>query len=124
MSHYQILQTPDYVVLVMEAVHDARIIPLDGRAHLPADVRFRNGDSIGHWEGQTLVVERFKRVAPDEITYEVLLSDPSTWTRPWKAVVRLRQTQEKIYEMACHEGNFRVVQGILTSARAEEKPGW
>ncbi len=138
MSHYQILQTADYVVLVMEAVHDARIIPLDGRPHPPAAVRFWNGDSLGRWEDQTLVVdttnfsaqsnfmgsaenlhlvERFTRIAPDEISYEVLLHDPTTWTRPWKAVIRLRQTQDKIYEMACHEGNFRVVQGILTPGR-------
>jgi hypothetical protein len=141
-SHYQIVQTPGYVVLVMESIHDARIIPLDGRPHLPQNIRLWNGDSLGRWEGKTLVVdtsnfspksnfmgsaenlhlvERFTRTAPDEITYEVGVSDPTTWTKPWTAVLRLKQTQDKIYEFACHEGNFQIVEGILTAARVVEK---
>jgi hypothetical protein len=124
----------------MEAIHDARIIPLDGRPHLPQDVRTWNGDSLGRWEGQTLtvdttnfsfksnfmgsaenlhLVERFTRVAPDEIRYEVTLDDPTTWIRPWTAILPLKQTPERIYEYACHEGN-RVMEEILRVARLQE----
>jgi hypothetical protein len=145
-SYYQIVQTPGYVVLFLEAVHDARIIPVsgprDGRKHLPPSMRTWNGDSVGHWEGKTLVVdttnfsekdnflgsaenlhvvERFTRIAPDEIRYEMTVDDVTTWTKPWTAMLRLKQTQEKIYEFACHEGNFQVVEGMLSGARAQEK---
>lgn len=136
-SYYQIVQSPGYVVIVMEAIHDARVIPLDGRPHLPRNVPAWNGDSRGHWEGQALVVdttnfspkdsfmgsagnlhliERFTRVAPDEIRYEVTVDDLTTWTKPWTAVIRLKQTHEKIYEFACHEGNFTVMEGMLSTA--------
>ena len=139
-GYYEIVQVPGYVVLYMEVMHEARIIPLDGRAHLPADVRSRTGDSLGHWEGNTLVVdttnfspqadfmgsaqnlhlvERFTRVAPDEIRYEINIDDPTTWTRPWTAMARLRQTHDKLYEYACHEDN-RPLEGILAGARAAE----
>jgi hypothetical protein len=133
-SYYQIIQSPGYVVIVMEAIHDARIIPLDGRPHLPQNIRTWNGDSVGRWDGQTLVVdttnfspqddfmgsaenlhlvERFTRIAPDEIRYEVTVDDPTTWTKPWTAVLRLKHTDEKIYEIACHEGNFEVMKDML-----------
>ena len=141
-SYYQIVQSPGYVVIVMEAIHDARIIPLDGRPHLPPSVRTWNGDSLGHWEGKTLVVdttnfspkdnflgsaenlhllERFTRVAEDEISYEITVDDLTTWTKPWTAALRLKQTQENIYEFACHEGNFQVMEGMLRGARVQEK---
>jgi hypothetical protein len=140
-GYYQILQVPGYVVLFMEVLHEARIIPLDGRPHLPESVRTWTGDSIGRWEGQTLVVdtanfspktnfmgsaenlhlvERFTRVAPEEIEYEMTLNDPTTWTRPWTAMARLRQTTDRLYEYACHEDN-RPLEGILAGARAEQK---
>lgn len=140
-GYYQIVQAPGYVVLLMEVIHEARIIPLDGRPHLPQSIRVWEGDSLGRWEGNTLVidttnfssksnfmgsaenlhlVERFTRVAPDEIDYEITLNDPTTWTRPWTAMIRLKQTQEKIYEFACHEDN-RPLEGMLAGARAEEK---
>jgi hypothetical protein len=133
-SYYQIVQAPGYVVVVMEAIHDARIIPTDGRPHLPQNIRTWNGDSIGHWEGKTLVVdttnfspkdnfmgsaenlhliERFTRVASDEIRYEMTIDDPTTWTQPWTAVLRLKHTDEKLYEIACHEGNFEVMEDML-----------
>ena len=133
-SYYQIVQSPGYVVIVLEAIHDARIIPLDGRPHLPQNIRNWNGDSVGHWEGQTLVVdttnfspkaefmgsaenlhlvERFTRVAADEIRYEMTVDDPTTWTKPWTAVLRLKHTDEKIFELACHEGNFEVMVDML-----------
>lgn len=141
-SYYRILQNPGYVVIVMEAIHDARVIPLDGRPHLPQSVRTWNGDSRGRWEGKTLVVdttnfspkdnflgsaenlhlvERFTRVASDEIRYEITVDDLTTWTKPWTAVLRLKQTQEQLYEFACHEGNFEVMEGMLRGARVVEK---
>ncbi len=140
-GYYQIVQAPGYVVLLMEVIHEARIIPLDGRPHLPDSIRAWQGDSLGRWEGNTLVVdttnfspksnfmgsaenlhlvERFTRVAPDEIDYEITLNDPTTWTRPWAAMIRLKQAQERIYEYACHEDN-RPMEGMLGGARAEEK---
>jgi hypothetical protein len=133
-SYYQIVQAPGFVVLTMEAIHDARIIPLDGRPHLSQHIRQWNGDSRGRWEGNTLVVEttnfsarsnfmgsaenlflveRFTRVAPDMINYEITLDDSTTWTKSWSAVIRLRQSQGKIYEFACHEGNYDVMHGML-----------
>jgi len=141
-NYYQIVQTPRYVVLVAEAFHDARIIPIDGRPHLPPNMRFWNGDSRGRWEGSTLVVdttnfspkssllgsaenlhvvERFTRTAPDRNIYEITLTDVTTWATPWTALVRLKQTQDTIYEDACHEGNQTVMTGILGGARAEER---
>ena len=141
-GYYQILQAPGYVVLTSEFIHEARIIPLDGRQHLPHSIRQWNGDSRGRWEGNTLVVdttnfspqshfmgsaenlhlvERLTRVAPDTTDYEITLDDLTTWTKPWTAVVRLKQSQNQLYEVACHEGNLFTMQGILAGARAEEK---
>ena len=141
-NYYQIVQTPGYVMFLSEAMHDARIIPLDGRPHLSQNIRGWLGDSRGRWEGNTLivettnyspkssllgsaenlhVVERFTRTAPDRINYEITLTDPTTWAAPWTAVVRLKRTNEKIYEDACHEGNERVMTDILAGARADEK---
>src|SRR5262245_32968381 len=141
-NYYQILQTAQYLMIFSEAFHDARIIPLDGRPHLPEKVRLWNGDSRGRWEGNTLVVEttnfssestllgsaehrhvieRFTRSAADKISYEITLTDPTTWASPWTVVVRLKQTNDAIFEDACHEGNQTVMKGILSGARAEEK---
>ena len=141
-SHQQIVQGPGYVVLLSEVNHEARMIPLDGRPHLPDRLRQLNGDSRGHWEGNTLVVEttnfsprsffmgsadglhlteRFTRTSARTMDYEVTLSDPTTWTRPWTALVRLKSTEDPLIEFACHEGNHYVVRGILGGARAEEK---
>jgi hypothetical protein len=141
-NYYQIVQTPGYVMFLSEAIHDARIIPLDGRPHLPQNIRRWLGDSRGRWEGSTLivettnyspkssllgsaenlhVVERFTRTALDRISYEITLTDLSTWATPWTAVVRLKRTDDKMYEDACHEGNERVMMDILAAARADEK---
>jgi len=141
-NYYQIVQTRGYVILLSEAFHDTRIIPLDARPHLPQSVRLWNGDSRGRWDGDTLiidttnyspkstllgsaenlhVVERLTRSAPDQINYEITLTDSTTWTQPWKAMVHLHQSRELIYEDACHEGNETVMTGILAGARAEEK---
>ncbi|HEV3139082.1 MAG TPA: hypothetical protein VGY57_01130, partial [Vicinamibacterales bacterium] len=142
LGYYQILQTPGYVVLLYEAIHEARIIPLDGRPHLPERIRLWSGDSRGRWEGATLIVEtsnfspegnvmgsgehlraieRLTRVAPDLIDYEITLDDPLTWTKPWTVLIRLRKRQELIYEYACHEGNFDLMYNILAGARADER---
>lgn len=143
----QILQVPGYLVLHYEYFHDTRIIPLDGRPHLDKSIPQWNGDSRGHWEGNTLVVdstnfndkqevltrgtpgltqgnmhltERLTRVGPDLIDYEVTFDDPATWTRPWTLVNPWHTDTSLIYEDACHEGNHSIV-GILAGARADEK---
>ncbi len=139
-SYFQIFQTSHYVVIAAELIHDARIIPIDGRPHLPPSVRQWLGDSRGHWEGNTLVVdttnylpksfmtgseklhviERFTRVSSDTIEYEITVNDPATWTKSWTVMMPLKQSHDQIYEYACHEGNSPLV-GILAGARAEEK---
>jgi hypothetical protein len=142
LGYYQIVQAPGYVVLVYEAIHETRIIPLDGRPHLPENIRRWSGDSRGRWEGNTLVVdttnfaakgnvmgsgerlhtvERFTRAAADTINYEMTLADSTTWTKPWTVVIHLKQRQERIYEYACHEGNVEVMRGVLAGARAQDK---
>lgn len=144
MGYYQILQTPGYVTLTLEAIHETRIIPLDGRPHLPQGLRQWSGDSRGRWEGNTLVVdttnfspqsnfmgaaenlhviERFRRVAADLLQYEITVDDSTTWTRPWTVMIRLKRTQDAIYEYACHEGNVQTMEGILGASRADEAAG-
>jgi len=137
-GYYQIVQTRDQLVLFSENVHEARIISLDGSPHLTASVRDWSGDSRGRWEGDTLVVdttnfrpqlhplgisekfhliERFTRVAQDEIRYEMTFDDPETWVKPWTAVLRLKHTDDRLFETACHEGNERIMQTILLGDR-------
>ena len=134
-GYYQIVQTRDDVVLFSENIHEVRVISLSGRLHLPDSVRGWSGDSIGRWDGNTLVVdttnfkaqlhslsvsenfhliERFTRVAPDEIRYEMTFDDPGTWTRPWTAMIRLKRTEERLFEFACQEGNELIMQTILS----------
>ena len=140
-SYFQILQSADHVVIVTEMIHDARIVPLDGRPPLDGTIRQWHGDSRGRWDGDTLVVEttnyspksyfmgatenlhmteRFTRVAPDVLEWEVTIKDPTTWTAPWTAMIPLRRSDDAIYEYACHEGNIGM-EGILAGARAMEK---
>jgi hypothetical protein len=142
LGYYQILQTPGYVVLFMETGHEARIIPLDERPRLPIGVGLWNGDSRGRWEGATLViettnfsprsnfmgagaglrlVERLTRTAPDTIRYEMTLADPNTWTRSWSAEMPLKRTDQTLYEYACHEGNYHILTGMLSAARAQRE---
>ena len=139
-SVFEVVQSPDQVVFVMETIHDARVIPLDGRPHLPAALPQWDGNSRGHWEGDTLVVdttgfspksdmmgsssglhlvERFTRVAPDVLQYDVTMTDPSTWTQPWTVRLNLKQSKEPLIENACHEGNLGMF-GILRGARKAE----
>jgi len=139
-SYYQIVQTPGAVVFLTEMIHDARVIPIDAGPHVPSNVHQWMGDSRGHWEGDTLVVdttnykpnafmyatdklhvtERFSRSGPDTLKYEVTIDDPETWTKPWSLMIPLKQTSERVYEYACHEGNSGMV-GILAGARADEE---
>ena len=139
-SVYQIVQAPHQVVFNMETIHDARVIALDGRPHLPASIPQMLGNSRGRWEGETLVVEtrgfsprfsmlgatsnlhlveRFTRVAADVLQYDATLSDPATWTRPWTARLLFKRTNEPLIEYACHEGNVGLA-GILSGARKQE----
>jgi len=142
-NNVQLFQTPGYVTILTEMVHDARIVPLDGRPHLPQHVRQWKGDSRGRWDGNTLVVdtanfyretsmrgstagvhlvERFTRVDPDTLLYEFTVTDPTTWTRPWTASVPMTRSKNPIYEYACHEGNYGMT-NLLSGARALEKAG-
>jgi hypothetical protein len=142
LSYYQIVQTPSDVVLFMETGHEARVIPLDGRPHLPSLAGQWGGDSRGHWEGDTLVVdtlnfstknnfmgsaehlhliERFTRSAEDTITYQMTFDDPTTWTRKWTAEVPLKRTEQPLYEYACHEGNFPLMTSVLSGAHADNR---
>jgi hypothetical protein len=143
----QILQSPGYVVIRSEMIHEARIIPVDNRPHVGSDIRTFMGDSRGHWEGNTLVVEttnfngkitiggpapptnqlriveRFTRIAPDELSYEATISDPGTWVKPWSIHMpyKLDPTYAQ-YEYACHEGNYMMF-NALKGAREREKQG-
>jgi len=139
-NNVQIFQTPDAVVLLNEMNHNFRVVPLDDRPH--TGLRQWTGDSRGYWEGDTFVVEtinflretsfmrggssadlrlteRFSRVSPDVLLYEVTVDDPTTWTRPWKYEVPLQLNTEPLYEYACHEGNY-AMEVILAGARAKE----
>jgi len=140
-SYSQIVQTANLVVFETEMIHDVRIMPLDGRPHLPSTVRLWLGDSRGHWEGDTLVVdttnykpasfmgassdklhvtERFTRTGPESLQYEITINDPETWIKPWSLMIPLKHTPDQIYEYACQEGNIGL-EGILAGARAEER---
>jgi len=139
----QIIQTRDHIVIYNEMIHDARVIPLDGRPHAAAPARFWLGDSRGRWEGQTLVVdttnftdktnvrgsgpnlhliERFTRTDAGTLLYEFRVDDPSSFVKPWSAALPMRKTADQLFEYACHEGNH-ALQGILRGARFEEKSG-
>ncbi len=146
-NNIQIVQSPGYVAIVVEMIHDVRIIPLDGRSHIPSSIRQWLGDSRGHWEGNTLVVEttnftdktaafsttgqswgtgtnlllteRFTRIAADKIHYEFTVENPDVFQRPFTASFPMNKTELPLYEYACHEGNYGLA-NILKGARAEE----
>ncbi len=148
-NNYQIVQTKDHVMILVEMNHDVRIIRIGG-THAPSNVRPWLGDSIGAWEDKSLVVntqnfhpgqsfredlshslymtreakvtERFTRVSADEILYRFEVDDPGAYTQTWIGELTLRRTQDRIYEYACHEGNYSLP-GILAGARREEKEG-
>jgi hypothetical protein len=137
-SYVQIIQSPATVVLFQEMIHDARVVPMTPRPHLPPQIRQLHGDPRGRWEGDTLVVEttnyingvqgstpdvklteRYTRVSPDFINWEITVDDSKTWTRPYTFMIRLKKADALIYEYACHEGNY-AMEGILAGARREE----
>ena len=140
-SYYQFVQSPTYLAVLSERIHDVRVIPLDGRPHPPSSVRLWLGDSRGHWQGDTLVVdttnfsgrssfrgsdenlhlvERFTRVNSTTINYEFTVDDSTVWTRPWTAMIPLTHSRDQIYEYACHEGNY-ALPGILKGARLKDQ---
>ena len=140
-STYQIVQAPGYVMILVEMIHDVRIIPLDGRPHLPENVRQWMGSYRGRWEGETLVVEttnfsdktafqgsspnmrlteRFTRVDGDTVIYRFTVDDPATWTKPWSAELPMKKTIGPLFEHACHEANYGL-SNTLAGARAEDK---
>ena len=146
-NNFQIVQSPGFVALFSEMMHETRIIPVDGGSHIDAGMHQWMGDSRGHWEGNTLVVdvtnfresdvtgfgvpyrfsetshlhlsERFTRVDADTIDYEVTVDDPATFTRPWTASIPLVKTEGPIFEYACHEANYSIVD-ILRASRAQD----
>ena len=154
-NYYLILQTPEYVAIQVEMIHDTRIIPLDGRPRPGRPIPQWLGEMRGRWEGDTLVVEtrniarseegssfsrdaariraanggrteslrvieRFTRVDADTLRYEFTVEDPTRWTSPWSGELPLRRTDESLFEYACHEGNYGIV-NMLSGARAEER---
>ena len=148
-NNYQIVQSPGYVAILAEMNHDVRIIPLDGCPHLAPGMHQWKGNSRGHWEGNTLivetdnfkfndqsrfgvgyltgmtdqnlhVVERFTRTDANTITYRATVDDPTVYTKPWTVEISMTKRTDPIYEYACHEGNYGMF-GILSGARAEEK---
>jgi hypothetical protein len=139
-SYFQIVQTPAAVMILTEMFHDVRIISLENLPHVPSAVDKWMGDSRGHWEGKTLVVdttnykptafqgissdklhitERISRQDAETLRYEITVNDPDTWTRPWSLMIPLQRSAQPVYEYACHEGNIGLA-GILAGARADE----
>ena len=143
----EIVQTPGYVVIRNEMIHETRVIPLAGRPHVGSKIRTYMGDSRGHWEANTLVVEttnfngkigvggqapatdalriveRFTRTAPNELSYDATISDPGTWVRPWSIHMPYKlDPGYPIYEYACHEGNYMML-NALKGARELERDG-
>ena len=143
-NSYQIIQAPGFVAIRYELIHETRVIPLDPAPHIGSAIRLDMGDARGHWDRDTLVVEtrnfrerstyrnaeaaslrlveRFTRTAPDRIEWAVTVDDPATWTRTWTFMVPLTANSgERVFEVACHEGNY-AVQHILEAARDAERP--
>ena len=139
-NNMQLFQTEDHVVILNEMIHDARVVPIDGRPGLSGKIRQWTGSSRGHWDGDTLVVEttnrrdssfrgatrdlrlteRFTRADDNTLVYEVTLDDPRTWTRPWTFMVPMVRNSGEVYEYACHEGNYYMA-NMLHGMRSEEQ---
>ena len=141
-QNVQLFQTEDHVVLLNEMVHSSRIVPLDGRDHVDTGIRQWMGDSRGYWDGDTLVVEtrnflretsfrgglsdanlhlteRFTRVSPGTLMYDVTVNDPTAWIQPWSYQVPMQKSDQPLYEYACHEGNYGLY-NILAGTREQE----
>jgi len=142
-NNYEIIQTLDHVAILVEMIHDARIIPLDGRPHLSNRIRQWVGDSRGRWEGRTLVVEttnftdrtnfrgsgeqlrvteRFTRVDGDTLLYQFTVEDPLSFTRPWSGELPMKRSDGPLFEYACHEGNYSM-ENTLSTVRDQERAG-
>ena len=142
-NNYQIVQTPNAVVILNEMIHDTRTIPTDGRPHLPLTVRQWRGDSVGRWEGETLVVdttnfndrtnfrgsgenlhltERFTLVDRNTLMYEFTVSDPESFTRPWTVAIPSTRTQGPLFEYACHEGNYGMAEFFRPPGLRSKRP--
>jgi hypothetical protein len=144
-NYYQIVQHPNYVAINMEMRHDTRMIPIGSQPHVASGVQQWLGDPRGHWDGDTLIVEttnfkshdlgagvrvavgnkarlteKFTRVGPNSLRYEVTINDPETYTKPWTAVMFLKQSKDQVYEYACHEGN-EAMSGTLGGERVKER---
>jgi hypothetical protein len=140
-NNVQLVQTHDYLTIVNEMIHSARIVDLTGRPHAPKAIRYLTGDSIGHWEGDTLVVdttnflkdgafrgasanmhliERFSREDGNTLRYEFTVDDPATWTKKWTASIPMVRTNERMFEYSCHEANY-ALEGVLKGARFQEQ---
>ena len=142
-NNYEIAQAPGLVAILHEEIHEVRLIHLDGRSHIGASIRQWLGDSRGHWDGDTLVVEttnfhkdatfrfpadtatlrvveRFRRIGPDAIDYQFTVDNPTMYTRPWTATLPMKKSDGLIYEYACHEGNYGLP-NVLGGHRAEER---
>jgi hypothetical protein len=148
-NNYEIVQSRGFVTIAAEMNHETRTIPLDGSPHLPPQIRQWTGDSRGHWDGDTLivdstnfkgsnqsrfgvsyldgmsdenlhVVERFRRTDPETITYQATVDDPTVYTKPWTVELSMSKRNSRIFEYACHEGNYAMMD-ILSGARTEEK---
>jgi hypothetical protein len=140
-ANFQILQSRDTVVIRHELMHDARVIYLDRRSHPSSAIEYLAGHSVGHWEGDTLVVEstnfngvnsvrgsdtqlrlieRFKRLDADTLRYEFTVDNPTAFTANWTAVLPMKRTSDRLFEYGCHEGNYALM-NILRGARAQER---
>mgnify|MGYP003310575584 FL=1 len=142
-QNVQLFQTETHVVLLNEMVHHSRVVPLDGSSHLDASIRQWKGDSRGHWDGDTLVVEttnflretgfrrglsdenlklteRFTRVSPTTLMYEATIDDPTVWSEPWTYQIPMQSNDQPLYEYACHEGNYGLY-NMLAGAREAER---
>ena len=140
-NNIRILQSPGFVTILVEMIHDARVIPLDGSPHITPSVRQWRGDSRGHWEGDTLVIEttnfsgktafrgsseklrvieRFKRMDADTLLYQYTIDDPSSFEKPWTVEIPITRSEAPMFEYACHEGNYAMTGG-LAGGRAQEK---
>jgi hypothetical protein len=139
-NNIRILQSSGHVVILLEMIHDARIVPIDGRPHLSAGIRQWLGDARGRWDGDTLVVEtanfsdrtsfrgsrgalrvveRFTRLDENTLSYRFTVEDPSTWTAPWTVDVPMARSSGQVYEYACHEGNYGL-RNILRAGRVAD----
>ena len=140
-NNYQIVESPGYILIMIEMIHDVRVIPMDGRPHLPANVRLWMGDPRGHWEGDTLVVdstnfttkthfrgadenlhliEKFKQTDAETILYQFTVDDPTAFSKPWTAEIPLHRSAGPMYEFACHEGNVALPNMLRIARQAEQ----